>query len=101
MKEHPLSPEEKAERILENFGRIKSVEPSSDFDSRMAARFDSEFSVRVKTPKWFWAAAAAILIINAAVAYNYSGSTSKSAETKTSNTIASYYFQGGTDWYQQ
>jgi hypothetical protein len=105
MKNSSMTPEEKADYIIENFGGMQAVDPSADFDSKVFARFDSEFSARSKTPKWFWVAALAILSINVIAAYNYTGKTtttsSTSSETKTTNTISSYYFQGGTDWYQQ
>ena len=102
MKNHPLSPEEKADRALENFQEIKPVEPSAIFDSKMFTRFEKE-SVKSVTPKWFWAAALVILAINVIAGYNYASSSSieTTSETLQSNVIGSYYFQGGTDWYSQ
>lgn len=110
MKQHPLTTEEKADQALESLEGIQAVEPSAEFDAKMFARFDCEFSEKAKTPKWFWVAALAIFSINMIAVYNYSFSadtttetstTTSSSETKTSNAIVSYYFQGGTDWYQQ
>ncbi len=100
MKNHPLSPEEKADHALESLEGINFSELPFGFDERMFARFDSEFS-KSKTPKWFWAAASVILIVNLFVAFNSSNSTTTTAKTETNsiNTVSSFYFQGGSDWY--
>lgn len=88
-----LLPEEKAEQALGSFDGIVLPDLPAGFEERMFARMDEEF-FKVKVPKWFWAAAAVLLLINVSIAWKFSGSTEP-----TQNSIASYYFRGGTDWY--
>ncbi|CAN5186277.1 hypothetical protein BH09BAC5_BH09BAC5_26820 [soil metagenome] len=104
MKNHPLTPEQKADLALESLERIQQSELPEGFDEKMFARFDSEFT-KAKTPKWFWIAASVILMVNLFAAYNSTVSASAStSDVKTDNSnsinnVSTYYFQGGTDWY--
>jgi hypothetical protein len=97
MERNHLSPEEKAEQALQNFEGIKQAELPADFEAKMFARFDAEFAP-VKTPKWFWAAAAVLLVVNLTAAFTVSNNQS---EKQTVNSVTSFYFKGGTDWYQE
>jgi hypothetical protein len=104
MKNNNLSPEEKANLALESLDGIHSVEIPNGLEERMLARFDSEFSAKSKTPKWFWAAAVLLLAINIGVVFNYSRSTNstETSSTKSTTGITSFvseYFQGGKDFY--
>ena len=96
MKNKP-SPEEKAGHALESLDGILAGNLPAGFEERMLARMDEEF-FKVKVPKWFWMAAAVLLLVNISVAWKFSASAK---ETQMHNSIASYYFRGGTDWYNQ
>jgi hypothetical protein len=102
MKNPSASPEERADQALESFDGLQRVGVPDGLEEKMFARFELEFPQVSKTPKWFWAAALLLLAINIVAIMNYSGINKK--ETASSNSgihsIASYYFQGGTDWYQ-
>jgi hypothetical protein len=92
-----LTPEEKAEHALTSLDGILLQDPPAGFRDKMFARMDREF-FNQKVPKWFWAAAAVLLLVNISIAWKFSGS---STEATPKNTLASYYFRGGTDWYNQ
>src|SRR3954468_191945 len=104
MKNQNGSPEEKADFTLESLEGMQQVEIPGGLEEKMFARFDREFSAVAKTPKWFWAAAVLLLAINLVAVAHYSGTTKKEISAARSTTgiddVASYYFQGGTDWYQ-
>lgn len=103
MKNHPTSPEEKTNQALESFEGLQRVEVPDGLEAKMFARFDLEFPAVSKTPKWFWAAALLLLAINVVAVMNYSGVIKRETASHSINDIhslGSYYFQGGTDWYQ-
>ncbi len=108
MKKDFSSSEEKADMALESLDGIAHAEIPEGLEDKMLARFDSEFSVRKKTPKWFWVAAIVLLMINITAVYKYSFSTdspkpnpafSDMNSSVQQNEIGNYYFNGGSSWF--